>query len=1119
MKSVLPWQIKGVRRQARETARTAARRAGMSVGEWLDTVILNSAESDHEADAAGADEHDLHRDDEHDEQRMHRSDDDESVVHRSFNALNERIDSLARQLSQVARLTSERGKVNEPRDDEALRQLASLVGKLDRRLDQAIAESRSAKNSMEQRVETVGRAVSDLKREHPRGDAGAAPATSLDRALLEIADRQRALDGNSSRPAATGSTANGSSSEGLPRARTQELSGLEQQLRDINRQIENIGRPCGVDKAIDGLRDDLTQIGAMLQEAMPRKSVEALEEAMRKLSERVEAGRDAGVHAPALAGVERGLAELRETVGGMGAGDNLGRLDRALQELSRKIEGIAQNSNQPTALKGIETALATMRSTVSHVASNDALASLSDEVRALAGKLDRATSPASGDNLANLEQRIAALADALQARNNGGQSAPSELESVIKGLAEKIERVQLTRADPAAMGHLEERIAKLVEKLDASDARLNQLEAIERGLAELLIHLEHQRLPTLANTGSGASAPSVLSRDLAELQQTEKKTRESLEMVHGTLGHVVDRLAMIETDMRGNSRPRLGGSKPIPARTESRAASQPSRSPPPSARVSDKELPGSEPPSAGADTAGKRPQVIADDSHFAAEAVAAPEQPAIEGTLPPDHPLEPRTAREGKPDSPAERIAASQSALDQVKAAVPPEPEVKSDFIAAARRAAQAAARQASSKSPSTRATEIASAAGKLANRVGKLRALIAGSSIILLVLGSLELARTLLGTGPETETSASVAQTAVNQTKPEPAPQTRIPEVIAAIPSRTREACSAERIAAAAATSPAGTEGASRPASMVNLPLEIARQVAAGQQPSAGESGSEVTGSLPAAASATPSLMPSSPLPAVPTKPPGAAPEHSAENLPGAFGPNLRAAAVRGEAAAQFEIAVRFAEGRAVPQNFSSAAEWFERAAKKGLTPAQFRLAGLYEKGLGVKKNLDTARRYYATAGEAGHAEALHNLAVLYAEGIDGKPDYQTAAKWFRKAAGYGVVDSQYNLAVLYARGIGVEQNLAEAYKWFVLAAREGDPESARKRDDLASRLDRNSLQAAMQAAQAFAPEQQPEAAVHVNAPPGGWDQAAVSPAPPGKRKPLVVGPKLDLATPVRAQ
>ena len=34
MKSDVPWQVEGVRRQARETAREAARRSGMSVGEW-----------------------------------------------------------------------------------------------------------------------------------------------------------------------------------------------------------------------------------------------------------------------------------------------------------------------------------------------------------------------------------------------------------------------------------------------------------------------------------------------------------------------------------------------------------------------------------------------------------------------------------------------------------------------------------------------------------------------------------------------------------------------------------------------------------------------------------------------------------------------------------------------------------------------------------------------------------------------------------------------------------------------------------------------------------------------------------------------------------------------------
>jgi hypothetical protein len=45
MKSGLPWQVSGVRREVRDTAREAARRAGMSVGEWLDSVILESAQA------------------------------------------------------------------------------------------------------------------------------------------------------------------------------------------------------------------------------------------------------------------------------------------------------------------------------------------------------------------------------------------------------------------------------------------------------------------------------------------------------------------------------------------------------------------------------------------------------------------------------------------------------------------------------------------------------------------------------------------------------------------------------------------------------------------------------------------------------------------------------------------------------------------------------------------------------------------------------------------------------------------------------------------------------------------------------------------------------------------
>jgi localization factor PodJL len=284
----------------------------------------------------------------------------------------------------------------------------------------------------------------------------------------------------------------------------------------------------------------------------------------------------------------------------------------------------------------------------------------------------------------------------------------------------------------------------------------------------------------------------------------------------------------------------------------------------------------------------------------------------------------------------------------------------------------------------------------------------------------------------------------------------------------------------------------------------------------------SEATGTVlqPARTAAAPAPTPAQGVAAaqIPSAP--AAPATTTEKLPAAFSSALRAAAAKGDAAAQYEVALRYAEGRGVTQNLSDAAEWLERAAKQGLVPAQFRLGGFYEKGLGVTKNLEAARRFYIAAGEAGNAKALHNLAVLYAEGIDGKPDYPTAARWFRKAADYGVPDSQYNLAILYARGIGVEQNLTEAYRWFALAAREGDADAAKKRDDIGSRLDQRSLNAATQAVQGWTAEPQPDAAVQVKTPAGGWDSAgAVTPvaaSTPAKRKPPVAaGPKLDLTTP----
>jgi localization factor PodJL len=250
------------------------------------------------------------------------------------------------------------------------------------------------------------------------------------------------------------------------------------------------------------------------------------------------------------------------------------------------------------------------------------------------------------------------------------------------------------------------------------------------------------------------------------------------------------------------------------------------------------------------------------------------------------------------------------------------------------------------------------------------------------------------------------------------------------------------------------------------------------------------------------------SPPPAPPNVTALNAPAPSIDTLPPAIGgPGLRAAAIAGDMSAQYEIAVRFGEGRSVARDERQAAYWLDLAAKQGLAPAQFRLGGYYEKGIGVKKDLAAARDLYLAAAAKGNGKAMHNLAVLYADGINGRPDYRTAALWFRKAAERGITDSQYNLAILYARGSGEPQNYAEAYKWFALAAKQGDVEAANKRDDIAAQLDEATLGAADLVVKSWKPEPQPDDAVKVKAPPGGWDAAIQPPRPKPRTKSANLG------------
>lgn len=198
-----------------------------------------------------------------------------------------------------------------------------------------------------------------------------------------------------------------------------------------------------------------------------------------------------------------------------------------------------------------------------------------------------------------------------------------------------------------------------------------------------------------------------------------------------------------------------------------------------------------------------------------------------------------------------------------------------------------------------------------------------------------------------------------------------------------------------------------------------------------------------------------------------------SPTELPPAIGPSaLQIAARSGDPAAAFLVAGRYAEGRGTDVDLDAATKWLGYAVQRGSAPAALRLGALYES---AGKDMGEARRFYTWAAEQGNVRAMHALAMLLSEGslpgLNGKPDWAGALKWFRTAADLGHRDSQYNLGVIYARGLGVSADAAEAWKWLDLAARQGDEDSARKRDILSREADAALLARAQQASAAFVP------------------------------------------------
>lgn len=1147
MATSLPWSVKGVDPRTRDAAKAAARRAGMTLGEWLDSKIREEA-GEPEALAQDTQEQDIAALSER-LARLSQGGMQTAAAPQAAPARpdlsRERMDAFITQAALAERLTRD----SNARTASALDSIAQWMERTESRLSQGerttVERQERATAVIADAIKTMGTRLSDIERRAEESNRRpTAPPTpppqatrpvvlsrdGLAAAVSDIRSRQRALDGDAraavfERPAAAAFE--------RPATAAPTLASLREDLRQLNdriapaqpvmraeeqraafqpleRAIGELGarldRLDGRDR-LDPVLKPLARIEAeisRLSETRPQESYSRFELEVAHLAAKVDALAARGGDRQTIAPILNELAELRELVS---APDGR-RFDDLSLQLNALTSDVGRLRDDTRDLRSLSLAIEDVRESLhadrlrERTGDSAPLLALSRQVESLAQKID--SLPAM--NASVIDGQVDQLVARLGELDAIGRPVSNELAERIESLVIKLE--DLANRPPSK---LEDRIEALTDRVEqlAASSRLAQMtddggapvarvdmrpvEDMLRGLAA--------KIDEAGRPGAGSDSFDALERQIAGLTQRldqQAATRSAENGIERTLQDLVVHLQGMREDTTAAAE---------------RAARAAMADLPPSRGASLSEL---------SDLMSGLRESHVSTGRETQDAIGAVHRTleTIIGRLG-DLEAELGSDRRGAVPTPGVRTLAAADEIKAMAPAVPmaerfaaeprlprtggldlplepgsgrPRPDapapqgndpqaVRQSLIAAARRSAKAAS-EAAAANPATAESAKPGKAAKPAGSHGRLKELWEKRRRpLLLSFAALVLAVGAAGTYMSQQ--AAKKQEA-NESRQTASSKAAAPEMAPVQPAPK-----------AAPSEPTAAPTKDQSSALQPLPLGTTPAQAAALAPT--QAASAEPPPAPPAAS-VPSMVASLPL---------QSPSEAVETVTGigelpptAGSAGLRKAALAGDARAVYQIAAQAADG---PGNRDPklALRLFERAAVAGLGPAQFRLGNMFEKGIGTNRDPALAKVWYGRAAERGNAKAMHNLAVLYAEGAGGKPDYATATEWFRRGAEHGVRDSQYNLAILLGRGLGAPADLGQSYRWFAIAAAQGDEDAGRKRDEVASRLSASDLAAAKAAAENWKPKPLEASANEVSQPAKGWDEppvAARKPAKPGR-------------------
>ncbi len=160
----------------------------------------------------------------------------------------------------------------------------------------------------------------------------------------------------------------------------------------------------------------------------------------------------------------------------------------------------------------------------------------------------------------------------------------------------------------------------------------------------------------------------------------------------------------------------------------------------------------------------------------------------------------------------------------------------------------------------------------------------------------------------------------------------------------------------------------------------------------------------------------------------------------------NLKKAARKGDAEAQYRLGKEALKSEDRAQGQRQAVAWFTKAAEQGHVGARYELGSRYRDGDGVERNYREAVKWLALAADQDHAQAWLKLGHCHADGGYGLfQDAGRADQCYRNADLKGNVEIWYELGTVYLHGShSVAADWPRAFGFYNKAAERGHAYSA---------------------------------------------------------------------------